>query len=82
MRELVYSFEPAETEQALGQWLAMAADSPDKGWTRGELVTHIREEHSTFSWLLETMLQRAGFEIRHVEHAATWVHSTYTCVRK
>jgi hypothetical protein len=33
-------------------------------WTREQLADHVREEHSTFTWLLEPMLERAGFEIR------------------
>jgi hypothetical protein len=32
-------------------------------WLRAEFEEHVRDEHSTFSWLLEPMLHRAGFEI-------------------
>ena len=27
-------------------------------------MTHVRDEYSTFAWLLEPMLQRADFETR------------------
>ena len=30
---------------------------------REEIETHFRDEHSTFSWILEGTLQRAGFDI-------------------
>jgi len=82
LRDLVYSCEPNEIEAVLDTWLSNAAATPDKGWTRGELVTHITTEHSPFSWLLEAMLERIGFDIRQVEHAATRVHSTYTCIKQ
>ena len=82
LRDLFYSCEPNELEQVLETWLGNAAETPDKGWTRAELITHIREEHSTFSWMLEAMLERAGFAIQQVEHSATRVHSRYTCVKK
>jgi hypothetical protein len=42
---------------------AAATDSRE-GWTRAELEAHVRDEHSTFTWLFEPMLRRAGFEIR------------------
>jgi hypothetical protein len=32
-------------------------------WSRAELEEHVRDEHSTFTWLLEPMIRRAGFEI-------------------
>lgn len=81
LRDLVFSFEPHEAEHAIGGWLANAPEQTEYGWSRPELETHLREEHSTFSWLLELMLQRAGFEIRHVEHGESRVHSAYTCVK-
>jgi ubiquinone/menaquinone biosynthesis C-methylase UbiE len=81
LRDLIFSFEPHETEHVIAAWLANAAEQPDKGWTRSELETHLREEHSTFSWLLESLLVRAGFEIRRVQHSATRIHSAYTCIK-
>jgi SAM-dependent methyltransferase len=81
LRDLVYSFAPAEAEQRIETWLANAAADPARGWTRAELKTHLREEYSTFNWLLEPMLQRAGFAIRDVEHTPSQIYSAYTCVK-
>jgi SAM-dependent methyltransferase len=63
LRDLVYDFEPREANEAIEEWLAGAAPSPAEGWTRGEFETHVRDEHSTFAWLLEPLLEHAGFEI-------------------
>ena len=63
LRDLVFSFEPSDAERVIGAWLDGAATRPEDGWTRPELEEHLRSEHSTFSWLLEPMLERAGFEI-------------------
>jgi ubiquinone/menaquinone biosynthesis C-methylase UbiE len=82
LRDLVYSFDPSEAERAIQAWLGQAAERPDLGWTRAELETHVRDEHSTFSWLLEPMLVRAGFEIRTVEHHASRIYSTFVCVKR
>jgi hypothetical protein len=40
----------------------------------------VREEFSTFTWLLEPMLERAGFEIASAEYAAG-VYANYLCVK-
>jgi SAM-dependent methyltransferase len=82
LRDLVFSFEPGEARSVLDTWLAAAPTDPARGWTRAELETHLREEHSTFDWLLEPMLVRAGFEIQDARHADSRVFSAYTCVRR
>jgi SAM-dependent methyltransferase len=63
LRDLVYDFEPADADRRIEEWLAGAAPTADEGWTRGELETHVRDEHSTFAWLQEALLEHAGFEI-------------------
>lgn len=81
LRDLVFSFEPGEAQRVIGTWLANAPERAEQGWTRAELETHLREEYSTFSWLLEPMIERAGFKIQAVQHGASRVHSAYTCVK-
>jgi SAM-dependent methyltransferase len=82
LRDLVYSFNPGETEQVFAAWFAGAARTSDVGWTREEFEVHIRTEYGTFSWLLEPMIERAGFAIEEVAHAPARVYSAYTCVRR
>jgi ubiquinone/menaquinone biosynthesis C-methylase UbiE len=82
LRDLVYAFEPDEAEPTIERWLAGAAATPEVGWTREELETHVREEYSTFSWLLEAMLERAGFEIRERHGLESRIYVAYTCVRR
>ena len=78
LRDLIYSFDPHDADAVIEQWLSGAASSPDAGWTRAELETHLREEFSPFSWLLEPMLERAGFTIEAVTHHGS-IYSTYIC---
>jgi SAM-dependent methyltransferase len=79
LRDLVFSFDPAEAAGAIETWLAGAAEDPADGWTRSELETHVRDEHSTFTWLLEPMLERTGFEIRETEGRAS-AYAAYVCL--
>ena len=81
LRDLVFSCDARDTPQVIGAWLANAPTNPDSGWTRAELETHLREEYSTFSWLLEPMIVRAGFAIRAMAHSASRTHSAYTCMK-
>lgn len=82
LHDLVFSCEPHEVAEIVEAWLANAAATPDVGWTRAELETHLRTEYSTFSWLLEPMLERAGFAIREMSARPGRPYVAYTCVRR
>ena len=82
LRDLIFSFEPCEAEKVIEAWLARAPEQTEIGWTRAELETHLRDEYSTFSWLLEPMIERAGFAIRRADHAASRIYSAYTCTKR
>lgn len=81
LRDLVFSFEPDQAQTAIAAWLAGAASRPEEGWTRDELQTHLRQEYSTFTWLLEPMLTHAGFAIRETEYSASGIYAAYLCTR-
>jgi SAM-dependent methyltransferase len=81
LRDLVFSFEPAEADAVFEAWFAAAAPSPELGWTREELETHVRTEFSPYASALESMLTRAGFEAVEVEHDPRRTYSRYVCRR-
>ena len=37
----------------------------------------MRDEHSTFTWLLEPMIERAGFAIERAEHDDDGIFASY-----
>jgi len=78
--DVVYGFAPQGAdraiEAAIGQFTV--AD-PEDGWTRPELAEHIRDEHSTFTWLLEPMIERAGLEIVEAEYSEDELMARYVC---
>jgi ubiquinone/menaquinone biosynthesis C-methylase UbiE len=81
LRDLIYAFDPFEAAERFAVWLDRAPERPEQGWTRAELETHIREEFSTFTWLLEPMLERAGFTIDAASYDPSGIFAAYTCVR-
>jgi hypothetical protein len=38
-------------------------------WARWEMEEHVRDEHSTFTWLLEAMIERTGFVIESADYS-------------
>ena len=78
VRDLVFDFEPAEAADRIRTWMAGAVADPALGYTASEFATHVREEDSTYSWLFEVMLARAGFEILERDIRGS-VYATYTC---
>lgn len=81
LRDLVYSFDTSEAESVFEAWFDNAVSSPTSGYTREDLATHVKTEYSTFSWLLEPILERAGFEIQDIDHRGSRTYSAYTCVK-
>jgi len=79
LRDFVYSFEPGEADQVFAAWLDQEVA---QGWTVHDLNEHILGEHSTFTWLLEPMLERAGFEIHERSVREDRLHAVYTCIRR
>jgi SAM-dependent methyltransferase len=82
LRDIVHAFEPGESEAVLAAWYDAAPADPADGWTAAELECHVRTEHSTFTWLLEPMLERAGFEIHDAWYSESRTYARYVCAKR
>ncbi len=80
VRDLFLSCALNEVDEVVEAWLANAPADSTRGWPRAELETHLREEHSTFTWLFEPMLAQAGFTITEATYSPSRTHASYTCV--
>ena len=67
--DVVYSFEPDETEECVEAWCAPFSDEVEGDWARWEMEEHIRDEHSTFTWLLEPMFDHTGFTVEIADYS-------------
>ncbi len=81
LRDLVFDFAPAKADVRIEAWMSGAVTDPALGWTAEELAEHVRGEFSTYSWLLDAILNKTGFEIadRTFRRSA---YGTYTCMRR
>jgi SAM-dependent methyltransferase len=81
LRDLVYNFDASEFDDRVEAWYEAAAGDVETGWTRAELEEHVLDEHSTFTWLLEPMIERAGLEIRDAQYSDSGIWARYVCVK-
>ena len=81
LRDLVFSFAPGEARSSIQAWLDSAPTDPARGWTAAQIAEHVRTEHSTFTWLLEPMLERARFKVKARCLSGDGIYAAYTCVR-
>jgi putative AdoMet-dependent methyltransferase len=77
--DVVFSFPPSEYARHIDRWIdAFRAKAGDE--FVGDAQTHIRDEYSTFDWVLRGMLEAAGFRIDSSEQRDT-LSATYVCTR-
>jgi ubiquinone/menaquinone biosynthesis C-methylase UbiE len=70
--DVIWSFPPAEMLTQLPAWIAATATAPGEGFTAESFETHVREEFSTFGWVLEGIIERAGLDIVESNFPAPW----------
>jgi ubiquinone/menaquinone biosynthesis C-methylase UbiE len=75
--DVVFDFEPSDAADRIEAWCATGGDDVEEDWSRAELEEHVRDEHSTFTWLLEPMIERAGFVIEQADHSADGMFAKY-----
>ena len=72
-------FQEEKCDQKIDAWITQMEAKVGKEMA-DSLRDHIRKEYSTFTWILEGMLERAGFRIDHIEHADSLI-SNYYCTK-
>jgi ubiquinone/menaquinone biosynthesis C-methylase UbiE len=79
--DVVFSFEPATADTHVQRWIDTAGRPEGEGFTRADFEAHVREEFSTYTWIMEGMLDRAGFDI--VSRATPRpTHAAFHCLRR
>lgn len=75
--DVVFNLDSKNYKDKIDKWI----DGFDKfagKELRSEVETHIRDEFSTFNWILEGMLARAGFEVDNKRSSDGFV-TDYSC---
>jgi SAM-dependent methyltransferase len=67
--DVVYHFSPDKADERVEAWCAPHGEEVEGDWARWEMEEHVRDEHSTFTWLLEPMFERTGFRIEAADYS-------------
>lgn len=73
IRDVAFSGPPDALPRAVEGWIGWM--TRETGYTREDVACHVREEHSTFAWVITRMLEEAGFRL--LEHVQDGVYATW-----
>ncbi|MDP4183026.1 MAG: class I SAM-dependent methyltransferase, partial [Bacillota bacterium] len=79
IHDVVFNFEAAEYKDKIDNWISFFEKNAGEKF-KEEVETHIREEYSAFKWVLDGMLERAGFRIENCRSNDSFV-TEYHCVK-
>jgi 2-polyprenyl-3-methyl-5-hydroxy-6-metoxy-1,4-benzoquinol methylase len=74
LRDIVFVSTPDGFERDVEAWADF--NIKNHGFSRDSVVTHMRDEYSTFGWVIERMLTDVGFTLVSVDYHAP-LHGTY-----
>jgi 2-polyprenyl-3-methyl-5-hydroxy-6-metoxy-1,4-benzoquinol methylase len=74
LRDIVFVSMPDGSERDVGEWADFNIKNHVFG--RDSVVTHMRDEYSTFGWVIERMLTETGFNLVSADYHAP-LHGTY-----
>src|SRR3954463_1432089 len=74
LRDIVFVSMPDGADRDVEQWADFTIKNHD--FEREGVVTHMRDEYSTFGWVIERMLTDVGFQTVSADYRAT-LHGTY-----
>jgi len=74
LRDIVFVSMPDGTERDVEGWAEFSTKNHD--FERDSVMTHMRDEYSTFGWVMERMLTEVGFALVSADYHAP-LHGTY-----
>jgi 2-polyprenyl-3-methyl-5-hydroxy-6-metoxy-1,4-benzoquinol methylase len=74
LRDIVFVSMPDGSERDVAEWAEFNINNHD--FERDSVVTHMRDEYSTFGWVIERMLTETGFTLVAADYHAP-LHGTY-----
>ena len=77
LADVVFQMEPKKINSSVNKWIS---EFEQKCGTEfiNEVKTHIRDEYSTFGWVLKGLLEKAGFAVERIKTTDEFV-SEWLC---
>lgn len=80
LRDTVYSFDVEDHSTFFDNWVDRIGEVAGEDMAKDSIVA-IREEYSTFDWIMEELLKRAGFYIDEVDYSDGFM-AVYVCTKR
>jgi putative AdoMet-dependent methyltransferase len=77
LHDVVFSFRAERYDVEIQRWINDASTG-EGVFSTADFEAHVREEHSTYSWILEGIIRETGFAIRKTDFRSPTVAS-YWC---
>ncbi len=78
--DVVFSFDIGEYEQSIERFIGKTREQMGENG-RDESETHVREEYSTCDWIMEGLLEKAGFSIQTADYRDGFLAS-HLCMKR
>ena len=62
LADVVFSFSPEEYDSEISQWLSGIEERVDEEFVEDGIL-HVKEEFSTYDWIMDAIIQAAGFQM-------------------
>lgn len=80
IKDVIFSFDPDRYKSCIKAFIQLMVNRTEPGM-KWDLETHFRQEYSTFGWIMEGMLERAGLAIEMTDYGDKYF-AVYLCTRK
>jgi len=77
IHDVVFQFDPQKYESKINSWIS-GLEKVAGEELGSEVAIHIRQEYSTFGWIMEGMLEKAGFVVEKCRSEDEFV-TEYAC---
>ena len=76
--DIVYNFDPGEIAERVEAWRSTLLVEAGPGeLVQADVDDHVRDEHSTFAWLMEPMIKRSSFRIEEAVYSPDGFYAEY-----
>ncbi|HSV97977.1 MAG TPA: class I SAM-dependent methyltransferase [Spirochaetota bacterium] len=79
MCDVVFAVQPGKAAASIGRTVERMRESAGEEAAL-DYERHVREEYSTYDWIMEEMLYRAGFHIERADYGDFFI-ATYLCLK-
>jgi putative AdoMet-dependent methyltransferase len=81
LEDVVFSFVPQAAAVEIDAWIGRIVTPDAASFSTADFEMHVREEHSTFGWILEGLLERSGFDVVE-KHVTDPAYTSFLAVRR